>query len=146
MAWQQGDQMSLWKNLFVKNVAQNIFLSKLMHMLKSWIKWPKNVGYFCNFHVTAQSKQSHIGRKFAQSGHPAVRFSSGINLDKLGLRTRAEASFFIISPPGVKLYPRGEDPLFAPLFFWRVGSPLGVNEGVNEGVNNALRFKVHPGG
>jgi hypothetical protein len=26
--------------------------------------------YFCNFQTTAQSKQSPIGRKFAQSGHP----------------------------------------------------------------------------
>jgi hypothetical protein len=25
---------------------------------------------FCNFHLTAQSKQSPIGRKFSQSGHP----------------------------------------------------------------------------
>jgi hypothetical protein len=28
------------------------------------------VGYFCNFHATAQSKKSLIGRKFAHSGHP----------------------------------------------------------------------------
>jgi hypothetical protein len=28
------------------------------------------MGYFCNFQKTAQSKQSPIGRKFAQSGHP----------------------------------------------------------------------------
>jgi hypothetical protein len=27
--------------------------------------------YICNFHKTAQSKQSSIGRKFAQYGHPA---------------------------------------------------------------------------
>jgi hypothetical protein len=29
------------------------------------------VGHFCNIQETAQSKQSPIGLKFAQSGHPA---------------------------------------------------------------------------
>jgi hypothetical protein len=33
-------------------------------------KVAQNVGYFRNFHVAAQSKQSPIGRKFDQSGHP----------------------------------------------------------------------------
>jgi hypothetical protein len=33
-----------------------------MHELDRKIKWPKNVGYFSNFHLTAQSKQSPIGR------------------------------------------------------------------------------------
>jgi hypothetical protein len=28
------------------------------------------LGYLCNFQETAQSKQSPIGRKFTQSGHP----------------------------------------------------------------------------
>jgi hypothetical protein len=32
------------------------------------------VGYFYNFHVIAQSKQSPMGRNFAQSGHPALDF------------------------------------------------------------------------
>jgi hypothetical protein len=27
--------------------------------------------YFCNFQVSAKNEQSPIGRKFAQSGHPA---------------------------------------------------------------------------
>jgi hypothetical protein len=30
----------------------------------------QNVGDLCNFQQTAQSKQSPIGRKFAESGHP----------------------------------------------------------------------------
>jgi hypothetical protein len=36
-------------------------------------------------------------------------------------------------PPGMKLAPGGEDPLFAPPLFLRVGNvclPLGMNEGV----------------
>jgi hypothetical protein len=32
------------------------------------------VVYFSNFHATAQSKQSPIGRKFARSGHPGHTF------------------------------------------------------------------------
>jgi hypothetical protein len=53
----QGDQMSLWK--FPQNVAQPIFWPKLIHNC-----------YFCNFQSAGQKKQSHNGRKFAQSGHP----------------------------------------------------------------------------
>jgi hypothetical protein len=34
------------------------------------------VGFFCNFHVTAKDKQLPIGRKFAQSGHPACLVSA----------------------------------------------------------------------
>jgi hypothetical protein len=49
------------------------FLSQSVHTLKSEIKLPKNVGYFVYFQATAQSKQSHIGRKFVQSGHPVAR-------------------------------------------------------------------------
>jgi hypothetical protein len=30
------------------------------------------VEYFCDFQVTAQSKQSLIGRIFAKSGHPEL--------------------------------------------------------------------------
>jgi hypothetical protein len=45
-----------------------------MHKLYRAIKWPKNVGYFRNFNITAKSKQSPIGRKFAQSGHPGQQF------------------------------------------------------------------------
>jgi hypothetical protein len=40
-------------------------MPKLQHV----IKLPKYAGYFCSFQVTAQSKQSQIGQKFAQSGH-----------------------------------------------------------------------------
>jgi hypothetical protein len=43
-----------------------------MHTLNSLIKWPKNVGYFSNIHIAAQSKQSPIERTFAQSGHPVA--------------------------------------------------------------------------
>jgi hypothetical protein len=28
------------------------------------------LGYFCNFQISAQSKQSHNRQKFAESGHP----------------------------------------------------------------------------
>jgi hypothetical protein len=34
------------------------------------------VGYFCNFQKFAQSKPSPIGRKIAQSGHPAGNLAS----------------------------------------------------------------------
>jgi hypothetical protein len=37
------------------------------------------VGYFCNFLVTAQSKQSSIGRKCAQSGHPDLRYNDQVS-------------------------------------------------------------------
>jgi hypothetical protein len=33
------------------------------------MEWRKNVGNFCNFQETTQSKQSPNGRKFAQPGH-----------------------------------------------------------------------------
>jgi hypothetical protein len=38
------------------------------------VKRPKNLGYFCNFQKTAQSKKSPNTPKFAQSGHPAITF------------------------------------------------------------------------
>jgi hypothetical protein len=50
-----------WPDEFEK-CSPNHILSKLMHELDRKIKWPKNVGYFSNFHLTAQSKQSPIGR------------------------------------------------------------------------------------
>jgi hypothetical protein len=39
------------------------------------IKLTKNEGYFCNFPVTAQSKELSFGRTFAQSGHPGYNAS-----------------------------------------------------------------------
>jgi hypothetical protein len=30
------------------------------------------VGYFCDYHVTARGKQSPVGRKLGQSGHPTL--------------------------------------------------------------------------
>jgi hypothetical protein len=51
-----------------QNVAQSIFLAK-MNGLNCGKEWPKNVGYFCNFPKTAQSKQSLYVPKFAHSGH-----------------------------------------------------------------------------
>jgi hypothetical protein len=65
---EQCDQMSLWK--IHSKCSPNHIWSKLMHIFNSWVKWLKTVGYFSNFHVTAQCKQSPIGRKIAQSGHP----------------------------------------------------------------------------
>jgi hypothetical protein len=54
-----------------KNVAQTIFLSKLICNLHFRKRWRKVLGYFCDIQITAQSKQSSIGRNFTQSGHPA---------------------------------------------------------------------------
>jgi hypothetical protein len=51
-------------------------LSKLMHTLDRWIKSAKNVGYLHNYEETAQRKQSTIGLKFGQSGHPARKWVS----------------------------------------------------------------------
>jgi hypothetical protein len=45
-------------------------LSELFHSLNRGEKQTKNLGYFCNFKKTDQSKQSPHERKFAQSGHP----------------------------------------------------------------------------
>jgi hypothetical protein len=50
------------KQFFTKN---NTFLGK---------KVLKNVVYFCNFQKMPKSKQSPLGRKFAQSGHPGCDF------------------------------------------------------------------------
>jgi hypothetical protein len=56
-----------------KKIAQNVnFLSKLMPFLNRGKKYPKKVGYFLNFQNTARNKQSRNGRKFSQSGHPAL--------------------------------------------------------------------------
>jgi hypothetical protein len=41
-----------------------------MHNIYRGKKYPENVGNFCNFHKSAQSKQLRIGRRFDQSGHP----------------------------------------------------------------------------
>jgi hypothetical protein len=49
--------------------SSTIFLSKSMHNLYFGKKWPKTGGYFCHFFKSTLSKQSPIGRKFAQSGH-----------------------------------------------------------------------------
>jgi hypothetical protein len=43
-------------------------------------KWTKNMGHFSNFLVITQSKQSPIGRKFAQPGHPG---SDLVPIDRL---------------------------------------------------------------
>jgi hypothetical protein len=55
----------------VKNHPKCSNFYKLRHKCNREIKQPKNVGYLCNFQLTAQSKQSDIGRKIAPSGHPA---------------------------------------------------------------------------
>jgi hypothetical protein len=65
----QGDQMSLWKKL-AQNVAQNIFCQHwYIDTLK---KTPKIWDSFVIFDKNCQSKQSPIGRKLSQFGHPAV--------------------------------------------------------------------------
>jgi hypothetical protein len=50
------------------------------------------LGFFCNFLKTGQSKQSPIGRKFAQSGHPGIRYGT---LDPIFLfRARFESIMY----------------------------------------------------
>jgi hypothetical protein len=64
---------------------------------------------------------------------PVFNFTPGLKLAPRGE----------LCPQRVKLYPRGEDPLFAPLFFQLLEwSPLWVNEEVN----NPPRGKLHPWG
>jgi hypothetical protein len=55
---------------FAQNVAQPVFLLKLIHRFYRGTKKLHNLGFFCNFQKTVQSKQSPNSRKFAQSGHP----------------------------------------------------------------------------
>jgi hypothetical protein len=45
-----------------QNIAQSIFLPKLMLNLYCGKEWSKNVGYFCNFQKTAQIKQLPNGQ------------------------------------------------------------------------------------
>jgi hypothetical protein len=57
---------------FAQNVAKYIF-AKLLRMYVTFTvakSSPKMWGNFRNYRKTAQSKQSPIGLKFAQSGHP----------------------------------------------------------------------------
>jgi hypothetical protein len=70
MALNQGDQMSLWKSCpkcspthFLWNLIQNVFFVKTSI---------PNIWAFSLVKKTAQRKQSPSGRKFAQSGHPAL--------------------------------------------------------------------------
>jgi hypothetical protein len=54
----------------------------------------KNGGNFCNFHVTAKGKPSHIGRKFAQSGTDVMIlkiFSPKISATKMAFLTQNKA-------------------------------------------------------
>jgi hypothetical protein len=53
-------------------VAQNVAqpFKKNTVICNQYKSRPKFLGYFCNFLITAQSKPSLIGRKYAQSGHP----------------------------------------------------------------------------
>jgi hypothetical protein len=48
------------------------FCPKLMHNLNRGKKKPKMWAASVIFQIPAQSKQSPIGRQFAQSGHPAT--------------------------------------------------------------------------
>jgi hypothetical protein len=57
---------------FAQNVAQPIFLSKLIQNLSRGNKQPKNVSYFWNRPKTTQ-KTSTIRQKFAQTGHPVCQ-------------------------------------------------------------------------
>jgi hypothetical protein len=63
------------------------FVAILIHYLNSGRKWPKNVGHFCNFQKTAQSKQSPNRRKFAQSGHPGFEAIAVVKVDQASCRS-----------------------------------------------------------
>jgi hypothetical protein len=74
------------------NVTQPIFVkSNTCSMLRNTL--PKILGYFCNLKKTAQSKQSHIGRKYAQSGHPVRGNEDGWH--------RLEVAEFPFTPAGL---------------------------------------------
>jgi hypothetical protein len=60
--------MSLWNNR--PKCSPTHFVSKLMHYPNREKAWYQNLGYFCTFKKTAQSKKSPNGRIIAQSGHP----------------------------------------------------------------------------
>jgi hypothetical protein len=47
--------------------AQPVFLPKLLNLVEKLVQ---NLGYFCNFQKTTQSKLSPNRLKFAQSGYP----------------------------------------------------------------------------
>jgi hypothetical protein len=57
-----------------QNIAQYIFV-KFHALPLTWKKYPSNLGYFCNFAETAQSKQSPIVRMLTQCGHSAYNAS-----------------------------------------------------------------------
>jgi hypothetical protein len=69
----QGDRMSLRKNRrkcsathLCQKLKHNLhILKKEVHSKKAWVSF-----VIFNFQKPAQSKQSPIGRKIAQSGHP----------------------------------------------------------------------------
>jgi hypothetical protein len=75
LASNQGDQKRLLKSR--PKCSPIHFLWKLMHIFfrgkRSRIIFAT---YFCNFHITTQTKQSNDRRKFAQSGHPASNVKS----------------------------------------------------------------------
>jgi hypothetical protein len=58
-------------------------------------KMAQNVGYFCNFQKTPQSKQSLILGKFTQSGHPVC---------KTTVKLSATLAFAVVSADDKKVY------------------------------------------
>jgi hypothetical protein len=67
---QAGTRVTRWVcEKSVPNVAQQIFRPNLCTTL-TVDEVATDLGYFCNFHQTAQSKQWPNWWKFAQSGHP----------------------------------------------------------------------------
>jgi hypothetical protein len=48
----------------------------------------KNAWYFCKFRVTAKSKHSTIGQKFAQSGHPEADLQTQVEKGAKSTRPR----------------------------------------------------------
>jgi hypothetical protein len=61
-----------------QNSARRILWSKSLHNVNRGTKMAKNVGYFCKFLKSAESKQWPSGLKFAQSGHPVHNVESGV--------------------------------------------------------------------
>jgi hypothetical protein len=59
-----------------QNVAQPIFVTLNAYIFTLDKSSPNILAIFCDFCKSTQSKQSPVGPKFAQSGHPGLRVKS----------------------------------------------------------------------
>jgi hypothetical protein len=74
-----------------QNIAQPIFLCKLINKFNRGKSRPKTLGYFCNIKNSAQSKHSYNSRKFPnQVTLPPIR--PNLNKDQIGERGRERVS------------------------------------------------------